>query len=93
MNKKKINMKDELFSAPEDRLSQLHHEDTRMDYLNPKGWYKKSTEDNDCIIYDYMSGISDIHNGIIYVWYRKKKDSRYQEMQYDIMTKRIKEKI
>ena len=40
-----------------------------------------------------MSGISDIHNGIIYVWYRKKKDSRYQEMQYDIMTKRIKEKI
>lgn len=64
MNKKKINMKDELFSAPEDRLSQLHHEDTRMDYLNQKGWYKKSTEDN-----------------------------RYQEMQYDIMTKRIKEKI
>ena len=41
MNKKKINMKDELFSAPEDRLSQLYHEDTRMDYLNQKGGIKK----------------------------------------------------
>lgn len=86
-------MKDELFSASEDHFSQLHHEDTLMDYLDQKGWYNKSTEDNDFIIYDNMSGISDIHDGIIYAWYRKKKDGGNQEVQYDIMTKRIKENI